>query len=165
MQAHTASLGSPPHRIATSPRPLLPRAATIYLALSVAFLGSCVVDAFTLPPAPLSLGSKNSQGAPSRVRWGVRFPQRFPERLGAENDSLHCVACGHRGFFFFFFFTLVTGPIRSLIRKRIVWSWRSVLAPGCAATATLEATQGQFDGFFSQLPYKCHQNRVASVGE
>ena len=29
----------------------------------------------------------------------------------------------------------------------------------------LEATQGQLDGFFSQLPYKCHQNRVASVGD
>ena len=29
----------------------------------------------------------------------------------------------------------------------------------------LEATQGQMDGFFSQLPYKCHQNRVASVGD
>ena len=28
----------------------------------------------------------------------------------------------------------------------------------------LEATQGQMDGFFSQLPYRCHQNRVASVG-
>jgi len=28
---------------------------------------------------------------------------------------------------------------------------------------TLEATQGQMDGFFSQLPYKSHQNRVASV--
>ena len=31
--------------------------------------------------------------------------------------------------------------------------------------ATLEATQGPNDGFFSQLPYKCHQNRVASVGD
>jgi len=30
---------------------------------------------------------------------------------------------------------------------------------------TLEAAQGQMDGFFSQLPYKCHQNRVASVGD
>jgi len=29
--------------------------------------------------------------------------------------------------------------------------------------ATLEATQGQMDDFFSQLPYKCHQNRSASV--
>ena len=28
---------------------------------------------------------------------------------------------------------------------------------------TLEATQVQIDGSFSQLPYKCHQNRVASV--
>jgi len=32
-------------------------------------------------------------------------------------------------------------------------------------SAALEATQGQSDGFFSQLPYKCHQNWVASVGE
>jgi len=30
---------------------------------------------------------------------------------------------------------------------------------------TLEATQGQIDGFFSQIPCKCHQNRVASVGD
>jgi len=29
---------------------------------------------------------------------------------------------------------------------------------------TLESTQGQIVGFFSQLPYKCRQNRVASVG-
>jgi len=28
----------------------------------------------------------------------------------------------------------------------------------------LEATQGQMACFFSQLPYKCHQNRVAYVG-
>ena len=33
------------------------------------------------------------------------------------------------------------------------------------ASSTLEATQGQIDGFCSQLPYKCHQNRVASVGD
>ena len=26
-------------------------------------------------------------------------------------------------------------------------------------------TVGQIDGFLSQLPYKCHQNRVASVGD
>ena len=31
--------------------------------------------------------------------------------------------------------------------------------------ATLEATQGQIDGFFSQLPHKCHQNRVACVAD
>ena len=33
------------------------------------------------------------------------------------------------------------------------------------ASSALEATQGQIDGFFGQLPYKYHQNRVASVGE
>ena len=39
--------------------------------------------------------------------------------------------------------------------------------PNCDGlrVATLEATQGQIDSFFSQLPYKCHQNRVASVGD
>ena len=31
--------------------------------------------------------------------------------------------------------------------------------------STLETTQGQIDGCFSQLPYKCHQHRVASVGD
>ena len=31
--------------------------------------------------------------------------------------------------------------------------------------SALEATQGQIDGFFSQLPHKCHQNRVAFVGD
>jgi len=31
--------------------------------------------------------------------------------------------------------------------------------------SALEATQGQMDGFFSQLPYKCHLEEVASVGD
>ncbi|KAJ1486460.1 hypothetical protein T484DRAFT_1943494 [Baffinella frigidus] len=57
----TASSGPPPHRIATSSRLLLPRAATLYLALSVAVLWGCAVEAFTLPPAPLSLRSRSSQ--------------------------------------------------------------------------------------------------------
>ena len=30
---------------------------------------------------------------------------------------------------------------------------------------TLESTQGQIDGFFSQFPYKCYQNRAAYVGD
>jgi len=31
--------------------------------------------------------------------------------------------------------------------------------------AALEATQGQMYGFFSQLPYKCYLEKVASVGD
>ena len=31
--------------------------------------------------------------------------------------------------------------------------------------STLEATQRQIDGCFSQLSYKCNQNRVESVGD
>ena len=31
--------------------------------------------------------------------------------------------------------------------------------------SALEATQGQMDGFFSQLQYKCHLEEVASVGD
>ena len=32
-------------------------------------------------------------------------------------------------------------------------------------SATLVANQGQIDGFFGRLPYKCHQNRMASMGD
>ena len=35
----------------------------------------------------------------------------------------------------------------------------------CVCTSALEATQGQMDGFFSQLPYKCNLEEVASVGD
>ena len=31
--------------------------------------------------------------------------------------------------------------------------------------SALEATQGQMDGFVSQLPYNCHIEEVASVGD
>ena len=37
--------------------------------------------------------------------------------------------------------------------------------PNALPEATLEVTPGQIDGFFSQLPYNCHQNRMASVGD
>ena len=81
---------------------------------------------------------------------------------------------------FFFIFTLVTGPRRSLSLKlsdtRVYEPQIRVAVPGNRASvavprqtirpaSTLEAAQGQMDGFFSQLPYKCHQNRVASVGD
>jgi len=87
--------------------------------------------------------------------------------------------------YFFFFFTLVTGRRRSLslklsdtrvyepqIRARLGTSRHPgrLRRPSCrvsgfkAHCSTLESTQGQIDGFFGQLPYKCHQNRVASVG-
>ena len=33
------------------------------------------------------------------------------------------------------------------------------------AESALDATQGKMDGFFSQLPYKCHLAEVASVGD
>ena len=29
----------------------------------------------------------------------------------------------------------------------------------------LKTTQGQMDGFFSKLPYKCHLEEVAAVGD
>jgi hypothetical protein len=35
----------------------------------------------------------------------------------------------------------------------------------CCSVPTPETTSGQIDGFFSQLPYKCHLPEVASVGD
>ena len=32
-------------------------------------------------------------------------------------------------------------------------------------SSTLETTQGQIDGFFNQLPFKCYLPEVASVGD
>jgi len=43
-------------------------------------------------------------------------------------------------------------------------NYSSVDISGSWYTA-LEATQGQIDDFLSQLPYECHQNRVAYVGD
>ena len=43
---------------------------------------------------------------------------------------------------------------------------RGELAPATRGTkTTLETTQGQNDGFYRKLPYKCQQKRVASVGD
>ena len=39
------------------------------------------------------------------------------------------------------------------------------LPPGLQRYITLETTQGQMDGFFSQLPYKFYLEEVASVGD
>ena len=58
------------------------------------------------------------------------------------------------------------------VGERVQPLWRAHAAvarqgpdgPQAGGGTALEATQGQIDGVFSQLPYKCHQNRVASVG-
>ena len=45
------------------------------------------------------------------------------------------------------------------------WPTAPELAGRSCLDSALEATQGQMDGFFSQLPYKCHLEKVASVGD
>ena len=45
------------------------------------------------------------------------------------------------------------------------WGIHEIPSQLSGEITALEATQGQIDCFFSQLPYKCHQNRVASVGD
>ena len=41
--------------------------------------------------------------------------------------------------------------------------WR--VKTGAGRVAAMEATQGQMNGFFGQLPYNCHLKEVASVGD
>ena len=48
--------------------------------------------------------------------------------------------------------------------KAVIKDIRSLQVP-VRPHSTLEATQRQIDCFFSQLPYKCHQDRLASVGD
>ena len=42
---------------------------------------------------------------------------------------------------------------------------RALPGPSGTFQSALDATQGQIDGFFSQLPYKCQLEEVASVGD
>ena len=52
-------------------------------------------------------------------------------------------------------FTIRAVPCRYLIGTQS--------SPPSLRAPALEATQGQMDGFFSQLPYKCHLEEVASL--
>ena len=53
-----------------------------------------------------------------------------------------------------------SAPPRPVWRAAVCFSCQRV-HPGLQG---LEATQGQIDGLFSQLPYKCYLEEVASVG-
>ena len=54
--------------------------------------------------------------------------------------------------------------VTDLARSEVMKSG-SDMPSGRSSMFTVISTQGQIDGFFSQLPYNCHQNRVASVGD
>ena len=73
-----------------------------------------------------------------RLCWELEGP-KGPESVGADHD--------HWG-------------VGQGARRRSPWScWSRT------PDSSLQATQGQIDGFFSQLPYRCHQDRVASLGD
>ena len=54
------------------------------------------------------------------------------------------------------------GDLDSVVSAIALSYWLDT--PGLRYPA-LETIRGQIDGFFSQLPYKCNQNPVASVGD
>ena len=79
-------------------------------------------------------------------RGALRHTRQSPRNLDGMVISLHFrTAC-------------LTGSARPLGSKRA-----RVPRKRWQQSSTLEATQGQIDGFFSQFPYKYHQNRVASM--
>ena len=53
----------------------------------------------------------------------------------------------------------------SMVRASMVMSSAATPRGHAPPSPALEATQRQMDGFFSQLPYTCHQNRLTSVGD
>ena len=57
-----------------------------------------------------------------------------------------------------------SGPVPRALRWSVAPS-AHVLCVLLRRHPALEATQGQMDGLCSQLPYKCHLEEVASVGE
>ena len=64
---------------------------------------------------------------------------------------------------------LLDAPVLKKKAPAEVTTTRSRLARAMALRstcyATLERTQGQIDGFFSQLPFKCYLSEVASAGD
>ena len=75
--------------------------------------------------------------------------------------------------------TLKSGGICGILTRDLPRGYENALAlsrGGCFAlrpprrrwrqlSSGLETTQGQIHGLFSEIPYKFHQNRVASVGD
>ena len=48
------------------------------------------------------------------------------------------------------------------LRGALTGDWRR---RGSREGSNLETTLGKIDGFFSQIPFKCHQNQMTSVGD
>jgi len=66
--------------------------------------------------------------------------------------------------------TLLDGPIRSKVGEAELGSVQEWVPKNGShekrdGSAALEATQGRNNSFFSQLPYKCYLDEVASVGD
>ena len=56
-------------------------------------------------------------------------------------------------------------PLHICTRTSCILSWLDIVARSGVLPTALEATQGQMEVFFSQLPYKFHLEEVASVGD
>ena len=124
-------------------RPLIPESA----------YGNQALEAFEAPPMPrhparpTSAPVERSHAAFSQAAdW--RQPLHAPLQLDPP-DGMHMQPPGN-----------AIPPRR--IPARVVSAGR---ARCCPFYPTLEATQGQIDGFLSQHPYKSLQNRVAYVGD
>ena len=78
---------------------------------------------------------------PSKPAWGVDGPAS-----GSDGPASEQVAAG-------------------LKEKAHEWVRAPALFCCIFVSAALEATKRQMDGFFSQLPYKCYLDEVASVGD
>jgi len=134
------------------------------------------------PPPPHDQASWLTGRVRHRGARGVRLiasAQAIPPALARLQRSPSEVRCGARS------------RARGLVRRGLLDGWRQrqlddrLRERGLVAAdarhsprgtwcqhlnsfqegAALEATQGQMDSFFSQLPYKCYLEEVASVGD
>ena len=61
------------------------------------------------------------------------------------------------------FVALISRP-RVIKKEKKVGSSKTRSSHQGVLATTQKTTQGQIDGFFSQLPFKCHPPEVAAVG-
>ena len=102
----------------------------------------------------------SARAEPFRQTTGWRIAHSHPRGIGWR------IRAGRRR-------TTASGSLTPKHARRTASGLPAILSAKASTTlnsqqlwlTALEATQGQMDGFFSQLPYKCHLEEVASVGD
>ena len=147
----------------TSPRPLR-RTVGNTVGLTTRFSGSYTMNTRAKMPCPVLAHARHTRerqprSTLPRKRYRLREGRKVQTPM-AQDRSTKTISMIE------WIWTSRLSKKKSLSGKRACNPADSLAHRGKARPdATLKPTQGQIDGFFSQLLFKCRQSRVASVGD